>query len=157
MFATENDLARGCLLPLLERIPAPTFVVREDGLVRFANSRGQARRSREPSLDRELRLAVAGQPTRGAFACTHLDAPGWYLVSATGREGDALGEARARWGLTARQLQVLELVIGGATNRTVAELLDIRERTVEVHLTAIYERTGVENRSSLVSLILRAA
>jgi len=70
---------------------------------------------------------------------------------------DLLERAHERLGLTPRQRQVLELVMTGATNRTVAELLGICERTVEVHLTAIYERAGVENRTSLVWRVLGRA
>jgi DNA-binding CsgD family transcriptional regulator len=159
MEASDDELARRCLLPLLEKIAEPTFVVRADGEVRYANASGHARRSHNPSnLERDLRDAIAGHAASG-YVCTHLALNGWYLISAAlARESDrAIAFARKRFRLTSRQLEVLDLVLGGATNRTVSELLGISLRTVEVHLTTIYERTGVENRASLVSLVLRSS
>jgi len=60
-------------------------------------------------------------------------------------------QAEARWGLTRRQGQILALVVEGRSNRAIAALLGVGERTVEAHLTAIYERAQVEGRSQLVA------
>jgi DNA-binding NarL/FixJ family response regulator len=51
-----------------------------------------------------------------------------------------------RDGLTARDLQVLECVARGATNRAIAETLCITENTVKIHLHNILEKLHVENR-----------
>jgi DNA-binding CsgD family transcriptional regulator len=53
--------------------------------------------------------------------------------------------------LTRRQGQILALVVEGRSNRAIAALLGVGERTVEAHLTAIYERAQVEGRSQLVA------
>lgn len=155
----EIDLARGCLEAVLERLEVPTFIARADGAVRYENSLGRLMREADPlALEGELRAAVAGGRTEHTFALTPLTIAGWFLVSAAGG-GTALCVERARrqYRLTRRQRDVLELVVVGATNRTIAELLGITERTVEVHLSAIYERAGVENRATLVSRVLRTA
>ncbi len=49
-------------------------------------------------------------------------------------------------GLTARDLEVLEYVASGATNREIAERLCITENTVKIHLHNILEKLHVENR-----------
>ena len=51
--------------------------------------------------------------------------------------------------LTSRELMVAEQVAHGATNREIAEALDITERTVKAHLSAIFEKLGVRDRVQL--------
>lgn len=61
----------------------------------------------------------------------------------------------ARWGLTDRQADVLELVAEGHTNKSIARLLVISEATVELHVTRLLSKTGVENRATLVAAFWR--
>ena len=51
-------------------------------------------------------------------------------------------------GLTAREVEVLQLVAQGLTNEEVAERLVISPRTVDTHLTSIYSKIGVSSRSA---------
>lgn len=51
--------------------------------------------------------------------------------------------------LTARELMVAEQIAHGATNREIAEALEITERTVKAHLSAIFEKLGVRDRVQL--------
>ncbi len=75
------------------------------------------------------------------------------LVGATTRRLVQLGEARADDGwkapLSAREAEVARLVGEGAANREIAARLDITERTVKAHLTAIFEKLGVRDRLQL--------
>jgi len=52
-----------------------------------------------------------------------------------------------RFGLTAGQVRVLELLLEGKTNRQIGELLGVTEGTVKVHVSAIFKALGVTNRS----------
>lgn len=52
--------------------------------------------------------------------------------------------------LTDRELEVLALVAGGLTNRDIAQRLHISVRTVEAHLTHIYNKLGVCSRTEAV-------
>lgn len=52
--------------------------------------------------------------------------------------------------LTPREKEVAMTVGRGATNKEVAGLLDISERTVKAHLGAIFEKLGVRDRLQLV-------
>ncbi len=54
-------------------------------------------------------------------------------------------------GLTRRQLEVLELVARGKTNREIAEHLYVSEHTVRRHLQNIFNRIGVTTRSAATS------
>jgi DNA-binding NarL/FixJ family response regulator len=79
------------------------------------------------------------------------------LLKTSSKEGkldDAVREATRRWNLTARQRQVLELVAQGHTNALVAQTLEVRDRTVEFHVTAILDKAGVDNRASLIAKLL---
>jgi DNA-binding NarL/FixJ family response regulator len=49
-----------------------------------------------------------------------------------------------------RELEVLQLVSSGATNREVAERLFISEATVKTHLLHIYAKLGVNDRAAAV-------
>jgi DNA-binding CsgD family transcriptional regulator len=51
-------------------------------------------------------------------------------------------------GLTQREVEVLRLVAGGATNQQVAKALHISIHTVNTHLTNILTKTGCENRTA---------
>ena len=51
--------------------------------------------------------------------------------------------------LTARELMVAEQIATGATNREISERLEITERTVKAHLSAIFEKLGVRDRVQL--------
>jgi two-component system nitrate/nitrite response regulator NarL len=54
-----------------------------------------------------------------------------------------------KFGLTARQLQIVAAVVEGLTNRDIAKKLSISEDTVKHHLTQIFSKTGVANRLEL--------
>lgn len=51
--------------------------------------------------------------------------------------------------LTPREAEVLSLVVGGYTNRDIAEKLKVSTDTVKHHLTNIFDKTGVSNRLEL--------
>ncbi len=63
---------------------------------------------------------------------------------------EMLYEQLEKHGLTPRQIDIAQLVGVGLTNSGIAEKLCISTRTVENHLRAIYEKAGVNNRTSLV-------
>lgn len=49
--------------------------------------------------------------------------------------------------LTAREEQVLRMVADGLANKMIARRLGITERTVKAHLTNVYQRIGVADRT----------
>jgi DNA-binding NarL/FixJ family response regulator len=53
----------------------------------------------------------------------------------------------ARPQLTSREVEVLQLVRRGLSNREIARRLGISERTVKTHLTSVYQRIGVLDRT----------
>jgi DNA-binding NarL/FixJ family response regulator len=53
-------------------------------------------------------------------------------------------------GLTSREVEVLRLIATGATNREVADYLVISEGTVKNHLSTIFSRLGLRDRTQAV-------
>lgn len=49
--------------------------------------------------------------------------------------------------LTDREQEVLDMVGAGLPNKTIARRLGISERTVKAHLTNVYQRLGVTDRT----------
>jgi DNA-binding CsgD family transcriptional regulator len=49
-------------------------------------------------------------------------------------------------GLTRREVEVLQLVSSGMTNRAAARTLWVTSETVKFHLTNVYRKLGVSNR-----------
>jgi DNA-binding NarL/FixJ family response regulator len=55
--------------------------------------------------------------------------------------------------LSPRQMEIAALVAEGATNRTIAQRLNISEHTVEHHLSSIFVRLGLRSRAALAARI----
>ena len=61
-------------------------------------------------------------------------------------EGES-GMVQARQ-LSSRELEILELVAAGQTNCEIAKRFWVTETTVKFHLTRIYRKLGVKNRTA---------
>jgi DNA-binding NarL/FixJ family response regulator len=59
----------------------------------------------------------------------------------------ARGAAPAKIDLTPRETEVLALVRTGLANKQIARRLGISERTVKAHLTSVFQRIGVADRT----------
>jgi DNA-binding CsgD family transcriptional regulator len=97
---------------------------------------------------RARRRSAARSSIEGAVALfNECGARGWAerARSELGRIG---GRTREE-GLTPAERRVAALVAQGRTNREVAAALVLGERTVETHLTRIYEKLGVRSRTEL--------
>lgn len=57
--------------------------------------------------------------------------------------------------LSARELEILELVVNGLSNHKIAEQLEISKRTVDNHISNILKKTNVDNRVELVRWALQ--
>jgi DNA-binding CsgD family transcriptional regulator len=65
--------------------------------------------------------------------------------------GTDLDAFRLRYGLSAREAQVAELVLQGFRNRDIAAALGITSATAKKHLNRIFEKVGVESRVQLAN------
>jgi predicted ATPase/DNA-binding CsgD family transcriptional regulator len=81
----------------------------------------------------EARRLLESLNMKGALARTELPSP---------------AQAQAPAGLTPREVEVLRLLAQGKTNREIADLLFISEHTVINHISHIFAKIGVDNRTS---------
>ena len=63
------------------------------------------------------------------------------------RERDSLDD------LTPQELQIVQMVAQGLSNRVIAERLYLSRRTVESHLYRVFPKLGVSSRAQLVSVL----
>ena len=85
-------------------------------------------------LAQRARLSLAPEQPPAAAAAASEDAP---------------------FGLTVRELQVLELVSNGCTNREIGEQLYMAEKTASVHVSRILSKLGVRGRTEAAAVAHR--
>jgi FixJ family two-component response regulator len=92
----------------------------------------------KPSSEREILAAVGEALERSA---------------AIERDRRELGSLRARYeALTAREQEVLALVVAGLLNKVIADRLGIQESTIKVHRGRVMEKMGVASLADLVRM-----
>jgi DNA-binding CsgD family transcriptional regulator len=62
-----------------------------------------------------------------------------------------VADAARAWQLTARQRQVLELVLQGSTNREIGIALGASVKTIEVHVSRLLRKSSTSSRASLIA------
>ncbi|MBU7574040.1 MAG: response regulator transcription factor [Hydrogenophaga sp.] len=129
---------------------APVVVlsgVNDPGLMRHALSRG-ARAYLAKSGD--LKEVIGYIRSLGLFGPTPAPGPAAptepVLRSVRNADGESLQ-------LTERQVQVLEWVLAGQSNRDIAERAHLSEGTVKNHVSALLLLFGVRSRAQLISLL----
>lgn len=77
-----------------------------------------------------------------------------FMHSAGGRLNQSVGsKALTLDDLTKRETQVAQAVANGCSNREIAELLNISERTVKARLTSVFQKLDVRDRVQLALFI----
>lgn len=90
-------------------------------------------------------------PPEELLAAVRSAAEGNETLSPVVREKLATREKAPRSSLTPRELQVLQLVAEGSSNREIGQQLMLSEATVKSHLVHIYDKLGVRSRTSAVA------
>lgn len=131
--------------PLLKDIRAPTLVLhrRGDAIVPF-------------ELAREMASLIPGARLEPLDGDIHV--PAWGDAKAILNAVDAflgadIGSCYPQ-GLTQREVEVLRLIAGGATNREIAAELVLSVRTVERHITNIYYKIGARGKADATAFAL---
>jgi DNA-binding NarL/FixJ family response regulator len=130
--------APGCPVVVLSNMPG-----NEEGLAAFAaGASGYCSSLATPAVLRQ----VAGVVERGGlWVGQELMRRLFGAVAARASERQA-GSLDA---LSPRERQVAQAVARGGTNKEIARVMGITERTVKAHLTAIFEKLGVRDRLQL--------
>ena len=141
-----------CLALLRERHPRTTVVVLtgvgDDEIIERALSGGAAaivKKSISPAdLPVLLRQVLQGSVK---FATPRIARAVVTQATRQSAMDEARAEACGETGLSARELEVLEMVASGLPNRAVAEKLFLSDQTVKRHLRKVYRKLGVANRT----------
>jgi DNA-binding CsgD family transcriptional regulator len=151
-----RDVARGRMGTALfegalELLGRGCYLVAPGGRIVHANRAG-AQALAAP----ELRTAIASATRLAAPPGHHvmeIESRGMRPMRLVVVEQSAVPEL-ASVELTGRQREVAQLLCTGASNHQIADELGISERTVEVHLTRVYDRLGVQQRASAIARLL---
>lgn len=167
-----DALPAACFRAIVEQLNVPVLVFAERQIIyknRAADRlfiRLRTRYGVEPSVILRDQLAgldavpvVDASPVvallttgRGEPLHVHIVPLGDGQRAVTVRElGTDLDAFRRRYGLSAREAQVAELVLQGFRNRDIATALGITPATAKKHLSRIFEKVGVESRVQLAS------
>ena len=95
-------------------------------------------------LFKSIRSVMAGQYWVGREAVSDLVK---YLRDLMPPSGES--KIKKNFGLTPREMEVVEAIVAGYTNKEIAEKFTISEQTVKHHLTNIFDKLGVFNRLEL--------
>ena len=95
-------------------------------------------------LFKSIRSVMAGQYWVGRDAVSDLVK---YLRDLMPPSGES--KIKKNFGLTPREMEVVEAIVAGYTNKEIAEKFTISEQTVKHHLTNIFDKLGVFNRLEL--------
>lgn len=90
-------------------------------------------------------------PPGELLAAVRSTAKGDQAMSPMVRDRLQTRDRTPRSSLTPRELEVLQLVAGGASNREIGQQLMLSEATVKSHLVHIYDKLGVRSRTSAVA------
>ena len=85
----------------------------------------------------------------------HLNARffGETMPDSASSENLLLKKAALKYGLSEREREILSMIVSGMTNDEISGALSITPNTLKKHLQHIYAKTGIRNRSRLVSLL----
>jgi DNA-binding CsgD family transcriptional regulator len=85
--------------------------------------------------------------------CRSLLAAAGAPVPRRGRGDSVVPEQLRAMGITSRELDVLQLVADGLSNREIADRLFLSPKTVERHLSSLFDRTARRSRGGLADLL----
>lgn len=136
--------------PVASALRVPTLVLhaRGDRRAPFEEGRrlaGVIPDARFVPLESENHILLAQEPAFRQF----FEALRGFVVGASAAPSPLLA------GLTARELEILERIGQGLDNAQIAAHLGLSEKTVKNHITRLFAKIGVENRSQAMLVALK--
>jgi len=71
------------------------------------------------------------------------------------KEGNSISSFIEKYKVTHRQMEIINYILSGSSNKEISHKLGISERTVENHIFNIYNKTGVDNRVELFNTAVK--
>ena len=110
---------------------------RDAGIAELTAAREQAARCGAPRVEAEARLELRRAGVR------------------LGRGGPRAPGAEGIATLSQREREVAELVAEGLTNRDIGARLYLSEKTIETHLTRVFQKLGMRSRTQVAAEVAR--
>ena len=157
----ERQVAQVVAASATGRVIVLTEVFQEDEEIALlkAGAKGCCRRGIDPdSLERVINVTQSGGvwvtrsllPRLVTELRRYASAP---QVPATSKPAVAKPAADKLAVLSTREREIARLIVDGATNKEVAAVLRISERTVKGHLSNVFQKLGVTDRLKLMLLV----
>ena len=102
-----------------------------------------------------LGLKLTGRPERIVVKEVTVEVPVEVQVDVPVSSGGPFipnEKRREDLGITTRELEVLELIAQGLSNREIAEKLFVSENTVKTHSSRVFDKLGAKRRTQAVQL-----
>lgn len=125
--------------------PGPSIVI-DDGAHGGDALDGDVRAILPPSVDGELLRAMIRVVAAG-FMISDADTLRGFSEAPDADDGEIA--------LTAREHEVLGLLVHGASNKSIARTLDISIHTAKFHVASVLAKLGARNRSDAVAIGIR--
>jgi DNA-binding NarL/FixJ family response regulator len=138
--AGEADAAGATLELARDRLVAGRALLSSDrdaGIEQLTAAREQAARSGAPRVEEAARFELRRAGVR------------------IGRGGARAPGTEGLSGLSAREREIAELVAEGLTNRQIGARIFLSEKTVETHLTHVFQKLGLRSRAQVAAVIAR--
>jgi DNA-binding NarL/FixJ family response regulator len=97
----------------------------------------------------ELLRAVRAVHAGAGFLQAEVTKPLLHRLAAEAKRAGGAGT------LSLREIEVLELLAQGKSNKAIGQVLTISEETVKTHLKRLYEKLGAADRAQAVAIALR--
>jgi pimeloyl-ACP methyl ester carboxylesterase/DNA-binding CsgD family transcriptional regulator len=140
------------VVDLLPQVQCPTLVLHNQHDVRVPFAEGLLLATQIP----DARFVAIDSPNHLLLESE----PGWQRwleeVNAFLQDGTPPAESAVFASLTVRQREVLNLLAQGRDNAQIGALLGMSEKTVRNHITALFDKLGVVNRSQAIVLAREA-
>lgn len=175
----RNDVLRECLVRLQPRLllldlrlmragrvqeiaqlhkasPATRMVAVLEGCdedLELALFRAGVRGVCSPDVCGEVLLKIVGAVLQGELWIRRALVPKLLDDVVTTRDNDMTGCTGRFAALTPREIEIARLIGQGVSNKRIARQLAIAEQTVKGHLTAIFRKIGVVDRTKLALLL----
>jgi DNA-binding NarL/FixJ family response regulator len=157
------------LAAALEHIGAPAFVLAGGRQIVEANAGARAllatrRADIVAALEMQARASTQAKTSDlevelvslRMHGCPQLDLAIVRAGTREARIAACIERAAERWQLTPRQREVVTRIVQGGATPTIAAELHVSGRTIELELSALFERSQTANRAELVAAALLA-
>ena len=92
-------------------------------------------------------------PVKGRFTVIRDEFKDKLGILFVGKESEGMKQFRNRFRLTGREIEIIQALAAGKTNRIISSDLHISDNTLKAHITNIYNKINVNTRIEMLNLL----